>query len=557
MNFMRRAGMKPFKPLAWVGASLVFLIFVHFSFPAPDFVAPLDIDLRLSGTFGELRSNHFHAGIDLKSPNGQVGTPVLAAADGFIHRIKVKGGGYGQALYIDHGNGYSTVYAHLDAFTDELGEYVRGEQYRRKSFVVNLFPAAGRFRVAKGELIGYMGNSGHSYGPHLHFEIRRFGIPVNPLAYLAVSDETRPVFRNLYFHWFNQKKTPLRRQKTPMMPTPDDTLEVAGGLMGMSVYAYDPQNEGANKNGLYELKMYLDDRLVFHSKYDKVPFSKTRYANAHMDYPFKIEDNVKPYALFRLPGNQLRLYEKIESDGFFVPERQAQEIRLVAQDFSGNSNELRFYLCRKEDQEVNMSDPFQHLLRHDSENNISRGRLKLFFPQGALYHDMHFSMAEEQGFFNIGTPLIPLHKYIQLSYDLSPGEYHEQLFLAYCPENDRVYNAGGQLKGGKLVASVRQFGPYTIEVDSVAPEIDLRHWKIEGKTIRANWRLSDNYPATGKAKDLTYQAQLDSEWTLMRFDAKSNSLFWDETCTPGKHLLEILVTDSRGNENRFTKSFSI
>ncbi|HKK87963.1 MAG TPA: M23 family metallopeptidase, partial [Saprospiraceae bacterium] len=198
MNFMRGAGIKRFKPLRWVGVSLVFLSLFHFSFPAPDFSAPLGIDLRLSGTFGELRSNHFHAGIDLKSPDGQSGTPVVAAADGFIHRVKVKGGGYGQALYIDHGNGYSTVYAHLDAFTETLDAYVRKEQYRRASFTVDLFPRAGQFQLKKGDLIGYMGNSGHSYGPHLHFEIRRYGIPVNPLAYLAVPDETRPVFRQLY-----------------------------------------------------------------------------------------------------------------------------------------------------------------------------------------------------------------------------------------------------------------------------------------------------------------------------------------------------------------------
>ncbi|HKK88247.1 MAG TPA: hypothetical protein VJ917_05315, partial [Saprospiraceae bacterium] len=370
-------------------------------------------------------------------------------------------------------------------------------------------------------------------------------------------DETRPVFRQLYFHWFNKKKTPLNRQKAPEMPTPEDTLEVAGGLMGMSVYAYDPQNEGVNKNGLYELKMYLNETLIFHSKYDKVPFSKTRYANAHMDYPFKMEDKVKPYALFNLPGNQLSLYEKIMEDGFFTPTTDPQEIRLVAKDFSGNTNELRFYLRQKEDQEVNMSEPFQYLLRHEEENSIALGRLNLFFPKGTLYHDMHFSVQQEQGFFQIGTPVVPLHKYIQLTYDLQADQCEEQLFLAYCPEEDRVYNAGGIMKGEQLVASVRQFGRYSLEVDSVAPEIDLRYWKPQGASIRASWQLSDNYPAIGKAKDLEYEATLDGKWTLMRFDAKSSRLYWEETTAPGKHLLEIVVSDDRGNEKRFTKSFSI
>ena len=543
--------------LRWGTLSLLLLFLCHFTFPAPDFAPPLDIDLKLSGTFGELRSNHFHAGIDLKSPDGKVGTPVYAAADGFVHRIKVKGGGYGQALYISHGNGYSTVYAHLDDFTEGLSDYVRKEQYRLKSFQVNLFPAHDMFPVKKGELIGHMGNSGHSYGPHLHFEVRRFGIPVNPLQYIPVPDETRPVFRKLYFHWFNPSKTPLRREKSPLLPTPDDTLEVAGGLMGLSVYTYDPQNGGNNKNGIYQLKMYLDEDIIFHSIYDKVPFSKTRYANAHMDYAFKKEENVKPYALYRLPGNALDLYQKMEDNGFFIPGKEAQLVRLVAEDYNGNTNELRFYLRRKEKREVQNSSPFHYLVPHHTEKSIQKGPLTVQFPKGALYHDLHFSLDENEGSFVIGNPLVPLHKYIGLEYALTDEQCSDQLFLAHCAENNKIYNAGGEIKADRLVASVRQFGKFSLEVDSVPPQIELLSWSKQNEKLKGKWKISDNFPAIGKAKDLDFEARLDDYWTLLRYDAKTGSLQWEETCTKGKHLLEIVVTDDRGNENRFEKSFSI
>ena len=176
-------------------------------FPKDYFRMPVDMaTVRLSGTFGELRSNHFHTGIDISSATGSIGQPVFATADGFLDRVKVQESGYGKALYIKHPNGYTTVYAHLDKFSPAVERYVKEVQYKRERFGVDLYPTDGVFQVKKGEQIGNMGNSGSSQGPHLHFEIRRSSNQkaLNPLLFgLPILDDVPPAIRNMKVYFLN------------------------------------------------------------------------------------------------------------------------------------------------------------------------------------------------------------------------------------------------------------------------------------------------------------------------------------------------------------------
>src|SRR5690554_2399533 len=165
-------------------AVLILFIFVHWmaSSQEYDYKSPVKVPIFLSGSFAELRSNHFHSGIDIKTQQ-RTGLGIFAIADGFISRIVVSPGGFGLALYVDHPNGQTSVYAHLEKFREDIQEYVKDIQYKNKTFSIDLKVPENQFRVSQGDLIGLSGNSGSSGGPHLHFEIRdtQSEEPLNPL----------------------------------------------------------------------------------------------------------------------------------------------------------------------------------------------------------------------------------------------------------------------------------------------------------------------------------------------------------------------------------------
>ncbi|HKZ38455.1 MAG TPA: M23 family metallopeptidase, partial [Chryseolinea sp.] len=125
----------------------------------------------LAGTMGELRTTHFHSGIDIRT-NNMIGLPIRASKSGYISRVSTSGVGYGNVIYIKHPDGNTTLYAHLDKFKGEIGQFILEEQYRKKSGEIDLFFQPTQFTVSRGDTIGLSGNTGSSGGPHLHFDIR-------------------------------------------------------------------------------------------------------------------------------------------------------------------------------------------------------------------------------------------------------------------------------------------------------------------------------------------------------------------------------------------------
>ena len=216
-----------------------------------EFAKPVDFPITLSGSFAELRSNHFHAGIDIKT-YGQIGKKVFAIEDGFIARIKVAGGGYGHALYIQHPNGYTSVYAHLEGFNQEISAFVKEEQYIKQSFEVNLFPDREKFKVKKGQLIAFTGNTGGSNGPHLHFEIRKTKNqhPVNPLFFdFGVKDNTNPRINSIAIYPLDNQALVNGKNQKLILPAQkvdnerytiefSDSLRLAGDI-GFGIETFD------------------------------------------------------------------------------------------------------------------------------------------------------------------------------------------------------------------------------------------------------------------------------------------------------------------------------
>ncbi len=322
----------------------------------------------LSATMGELRANHFHSGIDIKT-GGVEGWEIHSAADGYVSRIKVSPYGYGLAIYILHPNGQTTVYAHCSKFRYDIDAYILAEQYKSKTFAIELFPQANQFPVKKGELIAYSGNSGGSMGPHLHFEIRdNQQRPLNPLrfGFKEIIDNTKPYFYHLAINTHSEdarvnnqfgsidfKPTEVSRGNYKI----SKPIKVHGEL-GIIVHTNDKLDGAANRDGVAGLIVTLDGKTTFKYQNDRFPFSKTRYINVHMDYDRYINGKGKMHKCFIDMGNKLDLYERSIGNGkIIIRDTLKHQLIITSIDSYGNKSTLSAILIGSPPLEIIKTKP--------------------------------------------------------------------------------------------------------------------------------------------------------------------------------------------------------
>lgn len=546
------------------------------AYPKGYFRSPVREAVRLSGTFGELRPNHFHAGIDIK---GAVGQPLFAAAEGYIQLIKVSSDGYGKVLYLRHPNGYLTVYAHLDAFTEEVEELVRAYQYAQESFEVEIRPEAGRFPVAQGDSIGTMGLTGRSYGPHLHFEIRdaKTDRPINPLLFgdFGVKDKTSPNMYGLRLYEMDEAGNTCAERNIGLVPKgkgygiKGDTLRTAARRLGLGLKVYDQADGVPNWNGIYSLEMLRDDSSFFYFDFEAFSFDETRYLNAHIDCEQQVRDNSFFNRCFILPGNALSIYRHNGQQGLLRTQpHRAQKIKMLAKDAQGNKVELVFWV-RQQGTPPPCPTPFHNYrLLHQSANVIDDGNLRIHLPPGALYQDLPLRYIaapdRSKGIFStvhqIHRATTPLHRHFELAIRPTQSMSEAQqakAFIAYCVSNSQeVINCGGEWKDGRLHATVRAFGDYCIMLDTEPPVIKAVNMPAKAKRgDTLAFTISDNYPSS--SSEPTYRATIDGQWVLMRYDAKNARLSHtlDGTMPPGRHQLRLEVSDPLGNTAVFEQAF--
>lgn len=564
----------------------VFLIVVGFAinnrkvtkvYPQDYFRSPIDQPIRLSGTFGELRPNHLHAGIDIKAKDGKNGQPLYAIADGYIARIKVQSGGYGNALYIVHPNGYMSVYGHLQKFEKNVADYVKKTQYEKQSFNVDLYLNGETFRVRKGEKIGHLGTSGRSFGPHLHFEIRdnKTQKPINPLLFgLKMQDDIRPKLHNVKIYHLNDKLETIDEKIHALVKkgggkygVKGDTLAIGAWRAGFGIKVYDHHNGVSNWNGIYALEMYQDGNLIHAFNMETFSFGESRYINAHIDYAEQKINKAYYNRSYKLPGNKLSIYEKNEG---VVTLHQAvpSNIKVVALDVDGNKSILDFWVKRAEVIPAESSG-YNYSLLHDKSNTIDNGSMKAVFPKGTFYENAYLNYSTSidnsddiySDMHSLHDVSIPVHKYYTLSIkaDALPENLRKKAFLAFCDEKNKVYNAGGKYKDGYITGKVRSLGDYCIMIDNVKPTITPISFRsnMVGRS-RMTFKIKDDLPTTGKGRSLSYKATVDGKWILMQYDEKNDLLIhhFDNRIAKGEHTLKITVRDDRGNRSTFERSFT-
>lgn len=549
------------------------------SYPKDYFMAPVDANpMRLTGTFGELRSDHFHSGIDIDSKTGGVGQPVFAAADGYVDRIRVQASGYGNVLYVKHPNGYTTVYAHLDRFSSEIQKFVRDMQYKRERFEVDLNPADGQFRVKKGQEIGKLGNSGGSTGPHLHFEIRRSGTDkaLNPLLFgLPVADKTPPEIRDMKVYFLNDKREVLAGKPFPVVRRKDGTVGVTGDTVslgawrvGFGVKAFDKQTGQRNDNGIFAISMYVDGALNYEWRMDELDFDETRFLNAHVDFAARKRYGAWFHRCFILPGDRLSNYSRTEALGAIALSKdKAQKVTLKVTDAAGNASSVSFWAKRSENMETVAGLPYQYELPWDAESRIDLDGFSMAMPKGALYETLPFQYKTTSDYsdgmyssvHHLHDDHTPVQKYFEVGIrprDL-PAELRSKAVIANCNEG-RPDNCGGVWKGDYVVTKVRQFGDYCVMIDNMPPSIkpgvfddDMRRKSL------MSFRIRDNFAVSGSADHLSFRGTVDGQWILFEYDRKRDLLIhtFDGRIEPGEHLLRLAVKDDRGNEAVLERKF--
>ncbi len=548
-------------------------------YPTDYFRSPVDRQIYLSGTFGELRPNHFHAGIDIKAHGGKVGQNLYATADGHVARIKISSGGYGNVLYIKHPNGYTTVYAHMYKFADKIAKYVKESQYEKQKFEIELFPPADKFVFKKGDVIGKLGTSGRSFGPHLHFEIRdsRTEKPINPLLFgFELKDNIAPKLHQLKAYFLNDKMNTLDTKTFDLIKLSNkkykvrgDTLRLGAWRVGFGIKAYDHMNGTPNWNGVYKVDMSQDGEPSYVYEMETFSFNESRYINAHLDYEEQVSKKSYFNRMFRMPGNKLSIYDEQTSKGLIkLSNTKATKITMVVEDADGNDATLEFWAKRGKVKEPE-SESFNYLLPFDEENIIDNNTVRMHFPLGAFYENLYMQYrTSRDDSKNVYSMVYHIHDYktpVHTYYDLSiqpnglPEELRSKAFIAYCGKDQKMQNSGGRWEEGKLKAKVRDLGDFCIMVDDKAPTITPASFKSNMKGFsKMTFKIKDNFETTGKARGMTYNATVDDQWILLEYDSKNDLLIhrFDGRIPAGKHTLRLVVSDNRGNEKVLERTFT-
>lgn len=557
---------------------IIFFLFISISgllnsqnkYPTDYFIHPLDIPLVLSGTFGELRSNHFHAGLDIKTQQ-QEGLKVITSGDGYVSRIKVSHWGYGKALYITHPNGYTTVYGHLKKFSPEIEAYVKKKQYEKESFTIQLYPKSDELKIKKGELIAYSGNSGSSGGPHLHFEIRDTKAnPINPMLFgINIPDHKNPTIKNAVVYAEtdtshvnksnNSVELVFHREKN------GDLLAnkvYAYGKIGIGVNAIDKLDGAINNNGIYDLQMDLNGKKVFRYTVETYSFAESRYINDFIDYERFALKKQRMQRCFVKPANKLSIYRNLTNRGYIdIKDSLDYKIKITASDFAGNKTNLIIPISGKKDSIIHFKKikktPYH--FKANQFNKISDSVIVATFPKGAFYDDFYFDYSYRDGVAQMHNNTVPLHKSFTMSFDVSKYDPEDvkHLFIARKNKYGRLYYSNTKLKDNKLFTSSKNLGNYTLASDTEDPKISAlnfkdKQWLSKHRYLKV--RISDKGSGIK-----SYRAEIDGKWVLMEFKPKKGYLMYDfndkKISENSEHTLKVKVIDNVNNSTTFTATF--
>ncbi len=538
-----------------------------------NFRAPLTIPIILSGNFCELRPNHFHTGLDIKT-GGTIGKTVVSIEEGYVSRLFYSHWGYGLAVYITHPNGYTSLYGHLSQFSPKILKKVRAIQEEKQSETFNYYLDSGEIVVKKGEKIGLSGTSGSSYAPHLHFEIRETATDyaMNPLLFgFKISDKTKPDVKGIKVYPLSPDATVNGEHKEVYIKT---TRKKSGsyslskelkahGKIGLGLHATDRLDGAGNVCGVFNVDLYNGKERIYNHNMRFMDFDKNRYINHHMDY---IAYNVKKkniHKTFLKGNNELPIYKTVNKGILTIKTDSTYRIKYDIKDAYGNTSKLNF--------SIEGEDKPQSLYKEDKSSctrylNHQQGfffdtvNFTVLMAQGTIYDDHCFSYSSYtdstknllSNVHVMNNKDIPVHHYfpIQITPKIKfDSTYWDKLIIVELTEKGYQINRKGIYVNGAVHTRIREYGEYAVNIDTIMPFIAMvTKEKSLAKLTKSSkiwFKISDNLSGIK-----TYKAYLDGKWVLSNYNRRNGKLFVNLAHTKvkgGKHNLKLIISDERGN----------
>ncbi|SHN04812.1 M23 family metallopeptidase [Flavobacterium xinjiangense] len=546
-------------------------IFAQTEYPKDYFSPPLDIPMQLSGNFGELRPNHFHAGFDLKTMQKE-GLKVHAVADGYVSRIKISTFGNGKAIYITHPDGYTSVYGHLQSANDAIENYIKKTHYKEKSFEIEMFLKPDELVVKKGQVIAFSGNTGASEGPHLHFEIRdtKTEKVINPLFFgfdKNIRDAKKPVISSIYVYPLDAKTT-INHSKRPLLLNLSLQKDgsylaekvVSNGKIGFGISAFDYDDVSFNKNGVFKVQSFYNGKPNFGYQFETYSFDEMRYVNALIDYSRYKKMDQRIQKLFMKNKYGLSIIKTDETNGIFlVLPNLASVCRIEVSDFYGNKTTVSIPIQYDLLSTIINEEPVisKYFVKANKDSNFAKDNMSVFFPAGTFYDDFNLNFDVKNDTLFLHDDTVPAHTNFTIS--IEDSKYSEaqksKLFIGMI-QGKKISYLPTYRKDSLFTAKSKTLGQFALVLDTVAPKISISKpiegkWLSEQKTIQLT--ISDSLSGIK-----SYNGYLNGNWILFEYDNKTKKLthnFNDGIVAEGANDLKVVVIDNVGNSSTFATRF--
>ncbi len=534
------------------------------------FTSPINYTTVLSGSYAEPRTAHFHAGIDFKQKKGVPFDSIYAIGDGYISRINVKPDGYGNALYINHPNGYTSVYAHLHQFEDKIKEYIEDILYKKRKHQIVHHLDPGELTIKKGDFVGFMGNTGRSSAPHLHFELRETESEnsINPALFgFKPEDSLRPTINGVVIYSIGPDGAILSKEYHKAIYKGQGNYSIAQDIIhsgaiavGVGLHCYDTMNGASNHNGIYGLESYINDELNYSFQLDQISFDNSHYIHSHMDYSYK-KANRYVSKCFRADHNPLNIYKATASNGIIpLSEKIPSHIKIRAYDIEGNDATIEFALKRKKELKTLIPQKHEgHIRIIPTKSYLINGEsFSIEIDSFTVDNPQYMKVEEDNEIIDISSNKeIALFEYVKLSYTLDSTNTADRLIFSGQNDKGEWISYGAKKEANNIYTYINHLGKYKVTSDTIAPII-----KMIQLPSRSNQSISfvidDNYDAIYNRDMLNFELLIDGQWVLCQHDIKTNKV-WHKIVNINKgqeHNYKIIVRDGVGNTATKEGSFS-